>query len=125
MYKRQLVDAVVTLTDKVGEVTGTVSTNDGKVSESATVIIFSADRRVWNQAALSSKKPRVAPASTAGVYNVYGLIAGEYFIAALSDADVRESQDSSFLEAVSRVATRISLSSGEKKSYNLQLARIR
>lgn len=125
LTERDLVDAVVTLTDKVGEVTGTVSTNDGKVSESATVIIFSADRRVWNQAALSSKKPRVAPASTAGVYNVNGLIAGEYFIAALSDADVRESQDSSFLEAVSRVATRISLSSGEKKSYNLQLARIR
>ena len=62
---------------------------------------------------------RNATTNDLGQFRIYGLPPGEYYIAALNGDTTIDLQDVKFLESVSRVATRITLSDGEKKTQNL------
>ncbi len=118
-------DVVITFTDKVGQLTGSVRGDDTKPSPTATVVIFPADTKHWNDDATNPRKPRTVTASKTGAFTANGLLGGEWLVAALNDADVRDIKDAAFLDALSRVATRVTLADGEKKPIDLQIVRIK
>jgi hypothetical protein len=120
-----ITDMVVTFTDKIGQITGSVRGGDGKPSPTATVVVFSTDPKAWTNDPFNPRQPRVASASKIGVYTAANLLGGDYFIAALNDSDVGDTQDPAFFDALSRVATRIPLAEGEKKVFDLQIVRIK
>jgi hypothetical protein len=120
-----ITDVVVTFTDKTGTISGNVRGGDGKFSTTATVVLFSTDRKAWTNDPFNPKQPRTAIASKLGAYNAAGIISGDYFIAALLDSDVGDTQDPAFFDALSRMATRITVADGEKKALDLQIVRIK
>jgi Carboxypeptidase regulatory-like domain len=111
---------VITFTDRTTQITGVVADSKGQPDKTADVIVLAADSQSWKDGLPNTRRNRAARASLTGVYEFSGLPPGEYYIAALSGDTTIDMQDPKFLESVSRVATRITLSDGEKKTQNLE-----
>ena len=62
----------------------------------------------------------VKPDST-GQFHVDGLPPGDYYVAALIDADPRELGDPSFLDQLIPSSIRVTLAEGERKIQDLKL----
>jgi hypothetical protein len=65
--------------------------------------------RVWIESGMSPRLARTARASRAGAYTVPNLPAGEYLVAAIDRTSEGDLQDPVFIEAVSRIATRVTV----------------
>jgi protocatechuate 3,4-dioxygenase beta subunit len=111
---------VITFTDRTTQITGVVADSKGQPDKTADVVVLAADSQSWKDGLPNTRRIRAARASLTGVYEFSGLPPGEYYIAAVSGETTIDMQDPKFLESVSRVATRITLSDGEKKTQNLE-----
>jgi hypothetical protein len=110
---------VVTFTDRPTDLSGTVTGASGPDS-SAAVIIFPTDPANWAGTGSAPRDLKNARASDTGAYSFSNLPPGDYYIAAVSDALAVDWQNPEFLTALSRAATRIRLSEGEKKTQALR-----
>jgi uncharacterized protein (DUF2141 family) len=110
---------VVTFTDRVTEVSGTVQDQAGRPVAGYPIIIFSTDRAHWMTA--SRRVAEARPASD-GTYKLLGLPAGEYFVSAVTDYEQNQLYDPAFLDQLVPTAFKISLTEGEKKKQDLKLA---
>ena len=117
-------EAVVTLTDKLTSVRGSVHDSRGPVTNAA-VLLFPAERNMWSRYGLRPLRMRVAPLSGSSSFVIDGLPAGEYMVVAVAANQVSAWQDPKFLERAAAVATRITLEWGETRSLDLALAVIR
>ena len=116
---------VVTFTDQATEVRGSVHTGTGAASEGdVTVFAFPSNYSTWIEQGMSGRRQRSSTTGKTGVYSLTGLPPGEYLIAAVS-ADIVTTRDLKFFDALARVATRLTLTEGEKKSLDLAVAPIR
>jgi hypothetical protein len=115
--------AVVTYTDKVSQITGTV--RGAAANARATVIVFPVDYHAWISNGMSPRRTRQSTASAAGVYTAAGLLAGDYLIVAVDDIDVPDNQDPAMFDALARIATRVTLGEGDKKTADLTVLRIK
>jgi protocatechuate 3,4-dioxygenase beta subunit len=115
--------AVVTFTDRVTELSGTV-TGDAALTDGATVIVFPADYQTWIANGLSTRRTVSTVASKTGTYSLRVPLPGNYLVAAIG-ADTPPDQDPEFYAALAKFATRISFSEGDKGSLPLTLGRIR
>jgi len=107
------------LTDRPTGISGTIFDQLGRPTPEYAVFVFAADRSFWTTA------PRrlsgaVKPDSTSK-FTVTGLPPGEYYIAALIDADPRELSEPSFLEQLIPASIKITLGEGETKVQDLKL----
>ena len=116
---------VVTFTDKLTELSGTIVDARGAAHTTAEVIAFPADSDIWKQGAFGTRRIRLTPATKFGTYAVSGLPPGQYFIVAVDEGATAEWQDPKFLERVQRGATRVTLTGGERKTQALTLAVVR
>jgi protocatechuate 3,4-dioxygenase beta subunit len=82
----------------------------------AVVVIFPANVQSWIESGMSPRRARTIGTSTTGEYRVPGLPSGEYAVAALDPETVVDLQDPQFVSAVTRVATRVTLADGDKKT---------
>jgi hypothetical protein len=118
-----ITDLVVTYTDKVGQVAGTVRAPAGSTLKPATVFLFPADYP--DRIALADARLfRNAPASKDGSYTFGGLPAGDYYVAAMTADDAPDNRDAEFFTALSRGATHVTLTDGERKTLDLQIVRV-
>lgn len=116
----QFSDVVVTLTDRIGEITGTIFDAAGRPSPGMYVVVFPAERRAWGVISRRFRPPSLP--STDGKYSVSGLPPGEYLIAALTDLDEANAGDQqSFLEQLAAAAIKVTLKEGEKKVQDLRI----
>jgi hypothetical protein len=116
-----LLDVIVTFVDNAPELRGVVTTSDGRASE-AVVVIFPTDAATWTNGAtrrLSSKRP-----AAGGTFSFTGLIPGEYFVAAIPEASMR-AWEPSFLQALSRIATKVQVKVGDKAVQNVTVGAIK
>jgi hypothetical protein len=120
-----ITDFTFTYTDKTAQLSGTVRTATGAASSTAEIVIFSTDRRVWIQDPFNPRQPHLEQAANSGVFTMAGLLPGEYFAAAVDDADVPEIADPAFFDAVAKFAVRVTLGPGDKKSQDLTVGRIK
>ena len=99
-------EIVLTLTDRLTRVTGIVRDGLHRPTADATVVVFSTDRQFWSA---RSRRIRVVRPSSDGTYDVIGLPAGEYAVAALHDLPLEQRLDPEFLERVSVTPVRARL----------------
>jgi hypothetical protein len=117
---------VITFTDQSTELSGMVTDGSGQPDRTAEVIVFPADSLAWKQGFFNTRRTRNLRPSTVGVYSTVGMPAGDYFIAAVqSDAIAADWQDPRLLEKIAAVATRVTLTDGEKKTQALTTKIIR
>jgi hypothetical protein len=110
---------LVTLTDRVQEITGTVQDALGRPTSDYTIILFPADNRYWvpQSRRILSTRP-----STDGTFTLRGFPAGQYRLAAVTDAAPGEWFDPAFLTQIVPASMTVSLADGEKKTQDLRLA---
>jgi hypothetical protein len=112
-------DVTVVLTDQIGEVSGTLLDSTGRPAPEYHILIFPTDKNAWTQAS-QRMRPPVRPASD-GKFRVSQLLAGDYYVAALSRFDPANLFDAAFLEQVAAAAFKITLAEGEKKVQDLKI----
>jgi hypothetical protein len=112
-------DVVVTLTDRVTEITGTLFDQLGRPAPEYAVVVYPVDP------ALRTSNPRrssgLVRLGADGSYSITGLPPGDYFLAAVTDLDPTQLTDPAFLDAMSAAAIRITLSDGELKRQDIRL----
>jgi hypothetical protein len=111
---------VVTYTDRVTRVTGTVKDAAGAASEVAVVLAFPVDRRRWSGYGTTPRDIKSTLTSRAGVYTFAHLPAGEYYLIAIDPTDADGWQDPKRLEALAVRATRLTVAANDAvKTVNL------
>jgi hypothetical protein len=80
-------DVVITLTDRLGQLSGTVAASSQDRPGDAAVILFPADYRAWIGNGMNPRLARTARATASGAYTIPRLTAGEYFVVAIDRSD--------------------------------------
>lgn len=117
-------EVVVTFTDKVQSISGSVRAPDAKTEPEGTVVLFPADSQSWMKSGMSSRRLASASTSAGGTYRLTVQLPGDYLIVAVPpDVDPEVTPD--FVKRFAASATRVSIAPGESKAQDLTLARIR
>ena len=117
---RQSVDgAVVTFTDRPGELSGVVRDSSGKPIAAHTVSLFAAERSLWTP---GSRRIRAVPSATDGTFLFRMVPPGEYWIAAVADVDDGEWYDPVLLEHLATSsAVKTTILEGGKKTLDVRI----
>jgi hypothetical protein len=118
-------DVVVTLTNRVPVIAGTVRRATGESSAGAAVIAFPADRARWTKYGLRPAHLKSLTADNTGAFRLTGLPAGDYFVVALDRALLSAWQDPAFLASAEAVATRVVVKWGETTAVDLVVREVR
>jgi hypothetical protein len=112
-----LANIVVTLTDRVTELRGTVVDAGARPRAGQYVIVFPTDRAYW----LPDVRRFPAPvrSATDGKFSFSGLPAGEYYAAATAESIQQELITPAYLERLVKSATKLTLTPGDKKAINV------
>jgi hypothetical protein len=112
-------DCVVTVTDKLASLSGSVRDDRGQIPNDAAVLIFTADSTRWEMIGLSPLTLRQQPVATSGAYRYTTMAAGDYFLIAVPGESISGWQDPAFLRKAAAQATRIHLDWGQKLAQDL------
>jgi carboxypeptidase family protein len=117
---RQSVDgAVVTFTDRPGELSGVVRDSAGKPMSAHTVILFAPERMLWTP---MSRRIRAVPSTADGRFLFRMVAPGEYWLAAVADVDDGEWYNPVLLERLlTGPAVKTTISEGEKKTLDVRI----
>ena len=110
---------VLTFTDTPAEVSGVLYDPMNRPSSDLSIVLFSADRAMWF-AGSRRVRPSVRPAND-GRFTFSGLVAGEYYLAALTDVSPADLANPAFLEQVVPAAIKLTVAHGEKKTQDLRI----
>jgi hypothetical protein len=100
---------VVTFTDKMGGLKGSVQAGAETDLSDATVLLFPANYRGWIDAGMNPRRTRTARANRPGAYAFANVPPGDYLVAALDRSNEGDMQDPGFIEALARVATKVTI----------------
>ncbi len=116
---RSLEDAVVTLTDKVPELTGTITDANGNPVSGLQILLFPTDRAAWS----TSHRRMRGPVRTQndGTYRFLGVRPGEYHLAVVTELEPGDWGDPAFMEQVAAASLKLVFADGEKKVQNLKI----
>jgi hypothetical protein len=118
----QSLDGVVlTFSDRLPTLAGTVRDAAGAPTPAATVVLFPTDRRLWTDAGMLPRRQRTARTTPKGAYEITFVAAGEYFVAALRDDLSDGWSDPATLQVLAGSAPRVTLAEGTPVSRDLQL----
>jgi hypothetical protein len=111
-------EVVVTLTDKVTELSGTLTSASGAPASDVFVIAYASDRALWGAGA---RRVQAVRPSVDGRYTIAGLPPGDYLLAAVLDIDPNDWNDPAFLEQLVPASIKLAIGEGEKKTQNLRI----
>ena len=112
-------DAVLTLSDRHTELSGSIAAPSGQPASDLFVIVFPVDRALWFR---QGRRLQFTRPGTDGRFAFRDLPPGQYFVAALSDVDQDEWQDAAFLSQVTSAgAVRIDLAEGQSRVQDLKI----
>ena len=115
---------LITLTDEVFTLSGTVTVTGAQKVDDAVVYVFPADHRAWIETGMNPRRSRSTRAAATGTYSFTALPPGDYLAVAVDRADEGNLQDPAFIEALSRVGTRVSVVSA-KQSLELTTMKVK
>lgn len=111
-------DLVITFTDRITEVAGTLFDAAGRPSSGLSIIMFPSRRELWTQ---GSRHIRPTVPASDGKFKLPGLPPGEYYMAAVTEFEYTDLSDASFLEQLTTGAFKITLAEGEKKVQDIRM----
>jgi hypothetical protein len=114
-------DLVVSFTDRVTEVAGSLVDAAGRPAPEFFVMIFSTDRRAWFQGSRRLLPQPIRP-DTAGRFTATTLPPGEYYLCALTDFSPVDTYSPSFLDQLVPSSIKVTLVEGQKTTQDLKLA---
>jgi protocatechuate 3,4-dioxygenase beta subunit len=111
-------DVVITMTDRVPELTGTITDANGNPVAGLNILLFPTDRSAWST---SSRRMR-GPARTQpdGTYRISGVRPGEYHLGVVLSLEPGDWGDPAFMEQVAAASLKLVFAEGEKKVQNLR-----
>ena len=112
-----LADVHLVFTDKLTQISGTVTSGQGTAVTDYTVLAFPTDSRLWRP---QSRHIMTARPDQNGKYQIKGLPPGEYYMAMVDPAVQGEWFEPAFLEQHRPGAMRITLSDGDMKTQDFQ-----
>ncbi len=115
-------DLVLTFTDRWSGLSGAVQ---GAGAEEAAVIVFTTDTQMWTAAGPSSRRFKMARPSSSGEFSVSSLPPGEYYAVAVREEDAADWRDPALLDALARVAARVTIIEGEHRTVDLPMREVR
>jgi hypothetical protein len=110
---------VVTMTDRVAELSGTLRDPADKPVAGYTVLVFASDKLDWIVG--SRRMPLPVQSGPDGTFRFIGLPPGQYRVAALSTIDPALATSEAFLTQVGPRAVALALGPGEHKVLNLRV----
>ena len=116
----EISDVVLTVTDRGGELSGTITDPAGKPAASDWVVLFSADRRHWYP---GSRRTQVIRPNQKGAYVVRQLPAGSYIVALSPNYLAQDDDLDRTLQTLSTSGVRVTVAEGERKIQDLRSQR--
>ncbi|HXT68179.1 MAG TPA: carboxypeptidase-like regulatory domain-containing protein [Vicinamibacterales bacterium] len=111
----------VLMTERATELRGTVRNAQGQPIEGASVYIFPADRSAWVDYAMAFPlRWRTARSSRDGSFEVKGLVAGRYAIAAVEGSVPEVWQEPKSLDWLSMTGQRLGVAEGQVQTVSIQ-----
>ena len=111
-------DVVITVTDRVAVIEGTVQTDAAAGLHS--VIAFPADRQLWSAYGMSAPRFKTAPVKNDNSFKIPNIPAGDYLLVAVPATHSRRWHDPAFLDVAARVASRVTADWGKAASVTLK-----
>jgi hypothetical protein len=108
-------DVMVTMSDRQTLLSGPVVDPRGQSDGAASILVFPSDRASWSP---MSRRFRAIRSDRSGTFATDGLPPGEYCVVAVHGA-AGDWRDPRMLELLSRIATRVSLADGERRTVTL------
>lgn len=115
---QHVLDATITFTDRLAQVSGMIRDAAGRAATDYTVVLFPADPSLWVPQA--RRIQGVRPAAD-GAYLVRNLPAGDYLVAAVDDVEPGEWFDPAFLQRLVRAGVRVPIADGEQKVHDVRI----
>jgi hypothetical protein len=115
----------ITFTDRTTLISGTVRDPAVQRDMAASIFFFPADYTAWLERGMIGRRTRQVSVGGAGAFQTSGMPPGDYLVAAINPEQLSDVRDKAFYDALARVATRITLGDGEKKSLDLNVSPIR
>lgn len=118
-------DLVIRFTDTPpASITGVVTNARAQPDETASVIVFPADRRLWTNSGPSPRNLRSVGTSRGGRYTVDGLPAGDYLVAAVTELPITWA-DPRTLESLAPAAAHVTLRGSGTVAQDLRAGAVR
>lgn len=111
-------EVVVTLSDRMAELSGTLTDGAGRPAHELYVFLFPVDTALWTR---NSRRIRAVRADVGGGYAVTGLPPGEYYVSASTAIDPALQYDPTYLELFVAAALKVSISDGETRKLDLRV----
>ena len=113
-------DVVVTFTNRLTEISGTVQDATGKPSSEYFIVAIPVNRALWSAGA---RRVQVVRPGTDGQYGITGLPSGDYALVGIADVEPDDLLVPAFLERLLAVSTvRVSLKEGAKLTQDIRVA---
>ena len=116
--ERDVTDAMLTLTDTVSELTGTLTDSAGKPAVDYGIIVAASDSRYWVP---GSRRIAMTKPGVDGRYFIGALPPGAYQIAAVFDLEPGAQYDPEFLRSVARASVSVVIGEGAKVTQDLRV----
>jgi hypothetical protein len=113
-------NVVLTVTDRISEMSGTVTWPAGGSAADYTVIIAPVDRRYWTP---GSRRIQFSRPTSTGRYVIRGLPAGNYLLAAVNDLETGGQYNPEFLAALAGAAVPVTITDGGRHAQDIRVAR--
>jgi hypothetical protein len=111
-------DVTITLADRPAGISGMVIDDQDQPIGDQQLLVFPADSRLWYPSAMRSQ---LARSNADGSFNVTGLVAGEYLVAAIEDVNREEWFDRARFERARTGAARVTVAVGERTTRDLRI----
>jgi hypothetical protein len=109
---QQVANISIVFTDKLSEISGTVTDEQGTPQTEYTVLAFSTDPSLWRA---QSRQIMTARPDQTGKYRIRGLPPGEYYLATVDPSEQGEWFEPAYLDQHRAEASRVTLSEGDVK----------
>lgn len=122
---QDITDCVVTFTSKTNLVTGTARDDRGQGQPESGIIIFPAERELWEAFGYSPNRIKSVQATNSGFFRFQSLPAGDYLAIAIPVEHVNAWKEPGFLQAIAPQATRVHLNWGDTLTQDLKVQAIK
>jgi len=115
---RNVTDAVLTMTDQVSELSGSLLDSAGKPVEGFTILAVATDNRFWRP---GSRRIALGRPGPDGQYTIRNLPPGTYQLAAVIDLEQGAQYDPEFLRSLARLSVPVTISGSGKVTQDLRV----